>query len=567
MLFIRASICFEILIYISIFALLVSCKDEVDQTKITWWQIEPYTIFNKSASQYPIPFQGFFQAAILRLHKECPNTFSNSTWDFRRVVNPIDFERDAASSVSNGKVMAFLPFSASSTLASSIGFQDESTFFLPLIEVSTSIYFFEKRAASVGSDLMAVIVQGWPLLTLIILGAAYSGIIIWLLDRLWNPTNFPKPFLRGFWEGFWWAFVTMTTVGYGDTTPKSVQARIYGLVWIVVGITILSVFTATVTTVLTQESLVTSGIEGSKVAVLNGSEDFRRALEKGADPVLCNSFDEILEKMNNKEARGGLIDHFSFAAQQEKMNASTLLEQTLDNPVLHGVLFKGLSPSVRACLKTTVLVHKQEFVDEIDKWTKPLIIYKTNAADNAQNIFQPTTLMFMWYAALVWAAVFILFIIWEIKIWRPKHNRRQKIKNQKRLADEERDIGQIKNNQSKANAEELKRNVLNLGQEEKSGEKTFTNEIYCNQVFVVEDQATIDFQSLIKRQNKELLQLQKKLADIKLEWDKMVREVQKRHREEQKVYLASFTDDFIKHSVVNDNDKEVEGSAWPTICL
>ena len=42
---------------------------------------------------------------------------------------------------------------------------------------------------------------------------------------------------------------------YGDTTPRSVQARIYGLIWIVVGITILSVFTATVTTVLTQESL------------------------------------------------------------------------------------------------------------------------------------------------------------------------------------------------------------------------------------------------------------------------------------------------------------------------
>lgn len=105
------------------------------------------------------------------------------------------------------------------------------------------------------------------------------------MDRLWNPSNFPKPFLRGFWEGFWWAFVTMTTVGYGDTTPKSIQARIYGLIWIVVGITILSVFTATVTTVLTQESLVTFGIEGSKVAVLNGTEDFRRALEKGAEPV------------------------------------------------------------------------------------------------------------------------------------------------------------------------------------------------------------------------------------------------------------------------------------------
>ena len=56
---------------------------------------------------------------------------------------------------------------------------------------------------------------------------------------------------------------------YGDTTPRSIQARIYGLVWIVVGITILSVFTATVTTVLTQESLaVHRSLQGLTVSVV-----------------------------------------------------------------------------------------------------------------------------------------------------------------------------------------------------------------------------------------------------------------------------------------------------------
>ena len=47
----------------------------------------------------------------------------------------------------------------------------------------------------------------------------------------------------------------MSISRYGDTTPRSLQARVYGLVWIVIGITILSVFTATVTTVLTQQSI------------------------------------------------------------------------------------------------------------------------------------------------------------------------------------------------------------------------------------------------------------------------------------------------------------------------
>lgn len=244
------------------------------------------------------------------------------------------------------------------------------------------------------------------------------------------------------------------------------------------------------------------------------------------------------------------------------------------NPVLHGVLFKGLSPKERSCMKTSVLVHKQEFVDEMDKWTKPLIIYKTNAADNAQNIFQPTTLMFMWYAAIVWIIIFVGFIIWEFWIWRPKHKRRKEMKK-KQLEEKERenerenemekDPGQLKNNQTKASAEELRRNVLNLDQE-KSREKNFIHEMHTNQAFVIEDRRNSDFQALIKRQNEELLQLQKKLTDIKLEWDRMVKEVQRRHRREQKVYLTVMNDDLDKFSL-SYNDETGKGTAWPTICL
>lgn len=138
----------------------VLCQGEIGQTEIVWWQIEPYTTYNKSLPKFPTPFRGFFQAALLRLKRECPNSFSNSTWKFKKVVNPIEFETDATSSDSDGKITAFLPFSASSTLANSVTFQDDKTFFLPLIEVSISIYFFRKERESVGKDLMAVIAQG-----------------------------------------------------------------------------------------------------------------------------------------------------------------------------------------------------------------------------------------------------------------------------------------------------------------------------------------------------------------------------------------------------------------------
>jgi voltage-gated potassium channel len=46
--------------------------------------------------------------------------------------------------------------------------------------------------------------------------------------------------------GIWWAVHTVTTVGYGDLTVKTVQGRIIAMVVMVFGIGFLSILTATV---------------------------------------------------------------------------------------------------------------------------------------------------------------------------------------------------------------------------------------------------------------------------------------------------------------------------------
>jgi voltage-gated potassium channel len=48
------------------------------------------------------------------------------------------------------------------------------------------------------------------------------------------------------WDGIWWSVVTVTTVGYGDVYPRTVDGRIIAMIVMFVGIGFLSVLTATI---------------------------------------------------------------------------------------------------------------------------------------------------------------------------------------------------------------------------------------------------------------------------------------------------------------------------------
>ena len=91
----------------------------------------------------------------------------------------------------------------------------------------------------------------------------FAGHVIWLVERRGNG-DFPVGYMAGVWEGIWWAAVTVTTVGYGDRTPRGVVGRLFGLFWMFAGLFIIANFTAGVTSRLTVQQ-----IQG----VINGPQD------------------------------------------------------------------------------------------------------------------------------------------------------------------------------------------------------------------------------------------------------------------------------------------------------
>ncbi len=54
----------------------------------------------------------------------------------------------------------------------------------------------------------------------------------------------PSSVIKDFFDAIWWSLVTITTVGYGDLVPITFWGRIIGIVFIFLGFTIFSIFTA-----------------------------------------------------------------------------------------------------------------------------------------------------------------------------------------------------------------------------------------------------------------------------------------------------------------------------------
>lgn len=84
------------------------------------------------------------------------------------------------------------------------------------------------------------------------------GLLMWFFEHKKNPQQFQTNVVKGIGSGFWWSAVTLTTVGYGDKAPITIAGRILGLLWMLIGIIMISSFTAAITSSLTVSQLDTA---------------------------------------------------------------------------------------------------------------------------------------------------------------------------------------------------------------------------------------------------------------------------------------------------------------------
>ena len=91
------------------------------------------------------------------------------------------------------------------------------------------------------------------------------------------------------WVGMWWAMQTVTTVGYGDVTPKNTSGRIIATFVMLEGIALLTIVIAAITS-----TFVARAAQEQEIAKTADEDNLEARIESRLD-----SIDQRLERLEN----------------------------------------------------------------------------------------------------------------------------------------------------------------------------------------------------------------------------------------------------------------------------
>lgn len=138
------------------------------------------------------------------------------------------------------------------------------------------------------------------------------GILVWLFERKSNKEEF-GPGLKGVWNGLWWSAVTMTTVGYGDKSPKTLGGRVVALIWMFTAIIIISGFTASIASSLTVNEL-EFAVKGPKdlrkvhTLAVKASSGEQYLASNNIDYEVTDNIKKALNQLANEEVNAVVYD-------------------------------------------------------------------------------------------------------------------------------------------------------------------------------------------------------------------------------------------------------------------
>ena len=132
----------------------------------------------------------------------------------------------------------------------------------------------------------------------VLIGIILTILIFWIVFYLFSPSY-------GWFDDFYFVIVTLTTVGYGDVTPKTYNEKVLSIILILIGIFVFSTITAIISSFLTDRILEddeAKNMHEIQETIEEKSEDIMAELKtvRMENKQLKEELNELKEIINNK---------------------------------------------------------------------------------------------------------------------------------------------------------------------------------------------------------------------------------------------------------------------------
>ena len=145
-----------------------------------------------------------------------------------------------------------------------------------------------------------------PLVMLIFVLLAATGLAMWRIKRAQRGGH--DSHVTTLRDGMYWAAVTMTTVGYGDKTPKSTLGRIVAIAWMFASLVLVSLLSASLVSKLTADRVeeadpaLSLDIMRQSLAATVDSSGAEYLKSRGLSFTAASTLDEALRQLEEGRA-------------------------------------------------------------------------------------------------------------------------------------------------------------------------------------------------------------------------------------------------------------------------
>jgi voltage-gated potassium channel len=223
----------------------------------------------------------------------------------------------------------------------------------------------------------------------------FGAVGLYLLDGYYRGKG-----TAGILDTLWWALVTITTVGYGDVVPHSTLGRIVGLILMLSGVVLVSLFTATIASIFVERKIKEGeGLESLKeknqIVICGWNQNGEKVIEgmlihdkNSSYPIVLvneldkDAVDSIQYKYRERDIhfiRGNFVKEDVLARANiirakavimlADISHGHLLEKADERTIFGAMAIKSMAPKVRICAELINQENKEYLlranVDEI----------------------------------------------------------------------------------------------------------------------------------------------------------------------------------------------------------